>query len=239
MARTRKEKVYLATQAVIKETAWRHIAENGASALSLRAIARDMEVTAPALYRYYPDRDALVTALIVDAFASFADSLSESIAALPETEHAERLRALGLSYRDWALAYPERYQLIFGTPIAGYVAPMEITQPVAGRSLATLVGVLQSAHSAMKLRTDAAHSISSELKAMFAAWQDERGAAHEQVQFLALSIWGQVHGLVSAEIGHQFPPFITDPGEIYRHILDHLIRRHFPDFNEAESGYGV
>ena len=62
---------------------------------------------------------------------------------------------------------------------------------------------------------------------MFKAWQDERSPANEQVLFLALSIWGQVHGLVSVEIGQQYPPFITDPGEIYRHALDLLVKRYF------------
>ena len=64
---------------------------------------------------------------------------------------------------------------------------------------------------------------------MLAAWRAERGPADEQVQFLALSIWGQVHGLVSVEIGHQYPPFITDPGEVYRHALELLVRRYLPN----------
>ena len=72
--RIRKQKVYEATQETVKDTAWRHIAASGAASLSLRAIAREMKVTAPALYRYFPNRDALVTELIVDGFNSFADA---------------------------------------------------------------------------------------------------------------------------------------------------------------------
>jgi hypothetical protein len=68
-----------------------------------------------------------------------------------------------------------------------------------------------------------------QIQAMFTDWQQQRGAADEQVQFLALSIWGHVHGLVSVEIGHQYPPFITDPGEVYRHALGLLVLRYFPD----------
>ena len=60
-------------QAAIVETAWRQIAESGAASLSLRAIARELGITAPAIYNYYPDRDALVTALIIDAYTSFGD----------------------------------------------------------------------------------------------------------------------------------------------------------------------
>lgn len=216
-------------QEVIKKTAWKQIAEFGAPTLSLRAIARELGITAPAIYNYFPDRDALVTALIVDAFASLADSQGESITAIPEQEHAERLRTLGLEYRSWAIAYPERYQLIFGTPIAGYVAPEEITVPAAARSLTTLVDVLMVAHTAGKLRTDAGHKMTPQLQAMFDAWQQARGPADSHVLFLALSIWGQVHGLVSIEIGHQFPSFITDVGELYRRVLDLLIARYILD----------
>ena len=61
-------------QDAIKEAAWRQIAEYGAPALSLRAIARELKITAPAIYNYFPDRDALVTALIIDAYKSFGDS---------------------------------------------------------------------------------------------------------------------------------------------------------------------
>jgi AcrR family transcriptional regulator len=206
----------------IKETAWKQIAKYGAPAISLRAIARELGITAPAIYNYFPDRDALVTALIVDAFVSLGDAQIEAIAAVPQDDYALRLRALGLSYREWAVAYPERYQLIFGTPIAGYVAPAEITMPAAARSLALLVGVLSEAYTAGKLQAEVGE-LSPQLQAMFAAWQQARGPAEPCVLFLALSIWGQVHGLVSLEIGQQFPPFITDAGEVYRQTIDLLI----------------
>jgi AcrR family transcriptional regulator len=212
-----------------KEAAWKQIAELGATALNLRGIARDLEIAAPSIYNYFPNRDDLITALIVDAFASLADSQVAAISAIPENEHAQRLLALGLNYREWAMAKPERYQLIFGTPLAGYIAPLEITQPVAGRSLAILMNVVMAGHAAGKLRPETGRALSPQLQTMFTDWQQQRGAADGQVQFLALSIWGHVHGLVSVEIGLQYPPFITDPGEVYRHALGLLVLRYFPD----------
>jgi AcrR family transcriptional regulator len=227
--RPRREERHPDLQTAIKETAWKQIVKFGAPTISLRAIARELKITAPSIYHYYPSRDDLVTALIVDAFTSFADSQQDVISTIPEQEHAERMRALGLAYRSWAIAFPERYQLIFGTPIAGYIAPEEITMPVAARSLTILVSVLQSAYTAGKLRRVASHDMSPQIKTMFAPWQQAYGAADTQVMFIAISIWGQVHGLVSIEIGHQFPPFITDPGEVYRRVIDILIAQHIPD----------
>src|SRR6266511_3916590 len=80
-------------QEAIKETAWKQIAEFGAPALSLRAIARELKITAPAIYNYFPDRDALVTALIIDAFTSFGDSQLEARDSVPEEDQVGRFRA--------------------------------------------------------------------------------------------------------------------------------------------------
>lgn len=227
--RPRRDARHPDLETAIKETAWQQIAELGATALNLRAMARALGIAAPSIYNYFPSRDALVTALIVDAFASLAASQAAAIAAVPEQAHARRLLALGLDYRAWAIAKPERYQLIFGTPLAGYHAPLAITQPVAGRSLAVLMQVLMAAHVAGQLHPETGRALPPPLQAMLAAWRAERGPADEQVQFLALSIWGQVHGLVSVEIGHHYPPFITDPGEVYRHALELLVRRYLPN----------
>jgi len=213
-------------QEAIKEMAWKQIAEFGAAALSLRAIARELKITAPAIYNYFPDRDALVTALIVEAFTSFADSQAEALTNFPKDDHAGRLRALGVAYRDWAMTYPERYQLIFGTPIAGYVAPLEITMPAAACGLEILVGVIQAAEAAGRLRVGNQPPLPPEVKSMLREWQSSRATkAPFDVLYLALIVWGQVHGLVLLEIGHQFPPFIADPGAIYRHELERVVRR--------------
>src|SRR6266508_3788019 len=123
MVRPVKRKQIPNLQEAIKETAWKQIAEFGAPALSLRAIARDLKITAPAIYNYFPDRDALVTALIIDAFSSFGDSQLEARDSVPAEDPDGQFQAIGIAYRDWAHTYPQRYQLIFGTPIPGYEAP--------------------------------------------------------------------------------------------------------------------
>src|SRR5512138_3763633 len=124
MVRPTRKKQIPNLQEAIKETAWKQIAEYGAPALSLRAIARELKISAPAIYNYFPDRDALVTALIIDAYTSFVDSQLEARDAVLEKDLKGRMNAIGMAYRTWALTYPQRYQLIFGTPIPGYEAPL-------------------------------------------------------------------------------------------------------------------
>src|SRR5512141_2660275 len=114
MPTTRQATRRSATRQEILDTARAQIAATGAAALSLRAIARQMELTAPALYRYFPSRDALVTALIVDAYHSLADALEAARDAIPETDPVGRILNIGTAYREWALIKPQWYMLIFG-----------------------------------------------------------------------------------------------------------------------------
>src|SRR5574339_1013477 len=143
MVRPIKKKQIPNLQEAIKDTAWKQIAEHGAPALSLRAIARELKITAPAIYNYFTDRDALVTALIIDAFTSFGDWQLEARDSLQPENLKGRIEAIGLAYRDWAHAFPQRYQLIFGTPIPGYVGPVEKILPSSARSLSALVSVVE------------------------------------------------------------------------------------------------
>lgn len=206
----------------IKETAWRQIADKGAAALSLRAIARELHITAPAIYNYFSRRDDLVTALIVDAFTSLGVSQTESIREMPEQDPVARFTALGYAYREWALTYPERYQLIFGTPIPGYEAPAEITVPAAAGSLVPLISTLQACYQAGRLCLENLAPMSAGLRSMLDEWSAFTGGDDQEVLYAALVVWSRVHGLVSLEISGQFPAYITDPGEIYHREIASL-----------------
>jgi AcrR family transcriptional regulator len=203
-------------QAAIKETTWKQIAKKGAAALSLRAIARELKITAPAIYNYFPRRDDLVTALIVDAFTSLGQSQKDAIQELPADDLPARFSSLGLAYREWAISYPQRYQLIFGTPIPGYEAPADVTTPAAAWSMVPLIETLQDIYAAGRLRVDRSAEMTPELESMLEAWSQFTGRNDPEVLYTALVIWSRVHGLVSMEIGKQMPSFITDPGEIFR-----------------------
>lgn len=210
-------------QEAIKETAWRQIAETGAASLSLRAIARALGITAPAIYNYYPDRDALVTALIVDAYNSLADSQESALAGLAVDNHAARISALGLAYRQWAVTYPQRYLLIFGTPIPNYHAPDEATLPPATRALNPLIGVLDCAQKAGSLRVERLAVLTPPLRSMLIGWQQFAGDSDIEALYLALVIWSRVHGLVMLEIGHHIPPFLENPAEIFEREIHSIL----------------
>jgi AcrR family transcriptional regulator len=123
--------------AEIKATARGHLAEVGAPALSLRAVARDLGMVSSAVYRYFASRDALLTALIVDAFDAVGETAEAAIEGAPSGVHA-RWRAVADAIRGWALANPHDYALVYGSPVPGYRAPEDTVTPAARVSLVML-----------------------------------------------------------------------------------------------------
>jgi AcrR family transcriptional regulator len=206
----------------IKETAWKQIAESGASALSLRAIARDLKISAPAIYNYFSDRDALVTALIIDAYTSFGDSQLAARDAVPLEDVEGRLMAIGLAYRTWAHTYPQRYQLIFGTPIPGYEAPMLEVLPSAARSLSALVSVVDKLRTSGRLNVTSFPEVKAEYKYSFEQWKTYGGDVDMLSLSIAMVIWSRVHGLVSLEIANNLPPFGANGDELYLYEMDSI-----------------
>lgn len=112
---------------VIKTTASAHLARNGADGLSLRAVARDMGVASSALYRYFPSRDALLTALIVDAYDAVGEAAerADSRAVRAGADPGGRWLAVCRAVRRWAARRPHDYALVYGSPVPGYAAPRD------------------------------------------------------------------------------------------------------------------
>lgn len=223
MVRPVKKKQIPNLQEAIKETAWKQIAEFGAPALSLRAIARDLGITAPAIYNYYPDRDALVTALIIEAYTSLGNCQFAARDAIPEGETMARLRAVGMAYRQWALENPQRYHLIFGTPIPGYEAPMMEVLPSAARSLSALVSMIDDLRVQGMLNAENFPSVQSEYEAQFEAWKGYAGNYDILSLSVAMLVWSRVHGLVSLEIAGNMPPFGVDGAALYQYEIELVI----------------
>jgi AcrR family transcriptional regulator len=219
MVRPIKTKQIPNLQEAIKDTAWKQIAEFGAPALSLRAIARELKISAPAIYNYFPDRDALVTALIIDAFTSFGDWQLKARDSFPTNAYAQRMEAIGLAYRDWAHTYPQRYQLIFGTPIPGYKGPVDKILPSSARSLSALVSVVEGMRTAGKLNVDTFPKVQAEYQHSFELWKSYGGEAHILSLSVAMVIWTRVHGIVSLEIQGNLPPFGAKGDSLYRYEL--------------------
>lgn len=224
MTSTRRERNRETIFTEIKATAWKQIAEQGASALSLRAIAREIGLTAPALYRYYPSREALVTALIIEAFEMFTQSLETACNVLPPTDHAGRYRAICLEYFRWAQANPHRFTLIFGTAVPGYQLEAA-AYPVMQRSFLALQTVIGEAYIAGKIHPEAIFSGMEDSLLKRYETLSQRGMPYPpQVTHLALKTWGVIHGITSLHLSGYHSGILADQIEAFvRNAIERLI----------------
>ena len=163
----------------------------------------------------------------MDAFNSLAEALYEAASASAAEDYPGQLVSLGQAYRLWAIDLPPRYQLIFGTPIPGYVAPEDITLPAAAAGFIPLTSLLQAAFRAGRLRLDRLPPLTPALGSMLEAWRQTEGHADPEVLYLALVFWSRIHGLMMFEINGQFPSFITDPGEVYEREVNNVVIQFF------------
>lgn len=111
------------TVAEIKAAALGLLESGGPEALSLRGVAREVGVSVQALYHYFDGREALITALVTDAYLAVADAVREGGSQGRTRE--ERLVGAGLGYRRWALDNRPAFLLALGAPLPDYAAPQD------------------------------------------------------------------------------------------------------------------
>jgi AcrR family transcriptional regulator len=183
----------------IKTVARRHLATDGAN-LSLRAVARDLGMVSSALYRYFPSRDDLLTALIIDAYDTLGATVEAADAAVADrTDLRGRWRASCHAVRDWALANPAEYALVYGSPVPGYEAPQDTVGP-ATRTPRVLLRILADGAAAGLLAAGAA-DLPDPVRADLARLRtDELVDIPEPVLARATTAWIHLFGAVSFEV---------------------------------------
>jgi AcrR family transcriptional regulator len=202
-----------------------HLAEEGAAALSLRSVARDLELAPSALYRYFDGRDALLSALIMAAYESLA---AEAERAADEAHRhdgtdAERWMEVPRAVRRWALERPYEWGLIFGTPVPGYEAPQDTVEPYA-RVASALARPAVEATSAGRLRPGAPRG---------AGTDELRHAVAPVAEGLSLDLpvpmvvrfvqaWSTIVGVISLEVFGHWRNTILDPGAFFEATVRNL-----------------
>ncbi len=181
------------------------MAGGGPDAISLRAIAREMGMTAGAIYGYYATRDDLITTLINDVHTSLVDSLETARDQVPTEDPAGRILAWAEVFRSWALAHPEGFRLIYGDPVPGYQAPEGGAAPEAEhRTCAGLTGLVAAAWpTAEALQPPGDYQWSDFDQQLVEISRRDFPALPPAGIALGLRLWGRMHGLVALEVyGH-------------------------------------
>jgi AcrR family transcriptional regulator len=205
-ARTVRQRVRAEMTDEIKAVARRHLAEHGSAALSLRAVAREVGLVSSAIYRYFPSRDDLLTALIVDAYDALGAAAEAAEAGRAGRGTVERWMALTAAVRAWARANLHEYALIYGSPVPGYAAPVDTVEPATRVSLVLLRIVADGAASGEiapgpgRPAGRIPRAVRNDLRALSA----KLGLAVSDALLLrALAAWAQLYGSLNLELfGH-------------------------------------
>jgi AcrR family transcriptional regulator len=204
----------------IKAVARRHLAEAGASSLSLRAVTREVGMVSSAVYRYFPSRDALLTALIVDAFDAVGEAAEQSVAN-SGTSVKTRWLALSTAVRSWASSNPHDYALVYGSPVPGYAAPPDTINPAARVSLVMLRIVADGVASG-EIDTASTQSMPRPVHGDLARLRELSGLdIPDEVLARALLVWTGLFGAISYELFGHLHGIIED----YDAFFEHQMRR--------------
>ena len=220
--RTARERVRRELTREIKQTALAQLASGGGAALSLRAIAREMGMASSALFRYFPSRDALLTALIIDSYNELADTADAAEARVHDRSVADRWMAICHGVRDWAVAHPHEYGLIFGSPIPGYAAPPGTVAPASRVPLLLgdlLVGRMSEGGYDAEVHPEPSTAVQHALDPVRALMPAD---VPSDLMVRGLMAWTYLFGAVSFEVfGHRHN-VIADQGTFFEHEVRRL-----------------
>jgi AcrR family transcriptional regulator len=205
---TRRSQRREETVAEIRKLAFGQVVAGGPDAVSLNAIAGEMGMSPAAIYRYFTNRDALLADLVV----SFYDSLADALEAVPA-----RLPAVARAYREWALANPNGYRLIFQTTSgSGIDLAPERTIPAATRSMVVILGALTGG---------SGPPVGRPLAGQLRDWAARTQLPEVPDRTLALGLvcWTRLHGMISLELGHHLTSTGVDPALLYESEVRTLV----------------
>ncbi|WP_156755377.1 TetR/AcrR family transcriptional regulator [Actinokineospora pegani] len=230
---TRRDRGRAETDREIRQQARALLVNDGPQAVTLRAIARELGITAPALYRYYSSREDLIHHLRLDVCNDLAADLERGLAEVAADAHLARVLTLCRGFRTWALAHPQEFALVFATPVAH---DDEDARSVARGSFGRIFLVVAArvlATGTLSLPADSTVPVAllgdmtafrAELLAMLAESGVDLppellglGTAH-----LLLQCWVRLYGQVALEVFGQVPIVMTDPEALFESVLADL-----------------
>jgi AcrR family transcriptional regulator len=199
-AKTVRERARAELVAAIKASARGQLAASGATDLSLRAIARELEMASSAIYRYFPSRDELLTALIIDAYDAVGETAERADVGHAHDRLALRWLAVCRAIRAWAHANPHEYALVYGSPIPGYRAPSDTVEH-ASRVALVLARVLLDGVAGADPPPGATGNVDRAFQDV--ALRDLMADVSPEVVTRSLMAWTELFGLISMELfGH-------------------------------------
>ncbi len=206
--------------AAIKDIARRQLATDGASSLSLRAISRELDMASSAIYRYFPSRDELLTALIIDAYNNVGAAVEEANEACDSPDVKVRWLVLTRAFRQWAIDNPHEFALIYGSPVPGYAAPQDTIDPATRVS----VQLIQLLEGSGLWATEASPELN---KAMAPLSEFVQHTIPPDALAAGVGAWAQLVGLVTFELFGHLNNVIDDRDTFFDHSMGRIADQMF------------
>lgn len=221
---TARERVRAELTREIIEVARRQLAETGAAGLSLRAVARELGMVSSAVYRYFPSRDQLLTALIVQGYDALGADVEGAEARVERADLRGRWLAASRAVRSWALEHPHEYALLYGSPVPGYEAPRDTVAP-ASRVGAVLAAVVRDALDADCLRPPEAPGDPPSIldPGVLELFGGDGTALWHAAATRGVMAWTHLFGAVSFELFGHLEGVVTDRAAYFDHVAGEMV----------------
>jgi AcrR family transcriptional regulator len=221
-----RERVRGEVTAEVTAAARRQLAEVGAAGLSLRAVAREVGMVSSAVYRYFPSREELLTALIIEAYDDLGATVERAESAVLRRDLTGRWRAICITVRRWAIEHPHEYGLVYGPPVPGYAAPRRTIASVTRvpNLLLALLADMRAAGEDPGKGPDAVRVPRKVQASIISALGAVNGAASPDLMARGLMAWTWLYGAVSFELFGHLVGFVDDPDVFFGHQVDRMAR---------------
>lgn len=218
---SRRERVRAQTVAEIKTVARQHLVAHGAHGVQLRAVARDLGMTAPALYRYFDSHEALLSALVADLYSELADVI-EAAAAPDQGDLRTRLLGSARAFRQWSVAHPAEFTLLFGSPVPGVAVDDDSPECLQGRRFGQAFGALFAEMWARE-PFPVPETIDPTMQAQLEDYAQHVGVTLPPAAIAVfLSCWVRLYGAVTMEVFGHISFALDDAEPLFEHELTGL-----------------
>ncbi|HEX2315566.1 MAG TPA: TetR/AcrR family transcriptional regulator [Thermomonospora sp.] len=227
MPETRRDRLRAATVLEITQTARRLLVDQGRDAVTLRAIAREMGMTAPALYRYFDSHSELLGRVIGDVYNDLTDDLRTAIRAVPPSDVSGRVLAASRQFRRWSLDHPREYGLLFGSPTPGSdVDPGDFAAACSRRFGQTFLTLFVEVWQRGPFPVLADEEIDPGMRGQLDRFRADNGTTLPLGAVLVfLQCWVRLHGIVSLEVLGHLDFALDDAAPLFELSLSELAER--------------
>ncbi|GAB3731907.1 TetR/AcrR family transcriptional regulator [Nocardiopsis nanhaiensis] len=221
-AQTRRERLRAATLAEARTTARRLLVDRGTSAVTVNAVAREMGLSGPALYRYFTGHDELVEAMTADFYEELTGVAVAARDAHAERDAGVRLRAMCRAMRGWAVAHPAEFEWTFARPLResrGHLPGSPRRAAGGGFErvfLGEFVALWESAPFPVPVLADLEPSLRDQLRSYS---EQIDGVLPPEAAHVFLSTWVRLYGLLCMEVLRQLDFAYSDVEPLFEECL--------------------